>query len=86
MTVKTMQTVFYSGGSPMINKNETKSSKLIDIIQILLLILVLSLISTPDISQFSALFNRYQQELRRENIQQPLNEADTKPEIVLGSN
>ena len=70
----------------MINKNETKSSKLIDIIQILLLILVLSLISTPDISQFSALFNRYQQELRRENIQQPLNEADTKPEIVLGSN
>ncbi len=86
MTVKTMQTVFYSGGSPMINKNETKSSKLIDIIQILLLILVLSLISTPDISQFSALVNRYQQELRREYIQQPLNEADTKPEIVLGSN
>ncbi len=70
----------------MINKNETKPSKLIDIIQLLLLILILSLISTPDTAQFSALFNRYQEELRRENIQQPLDEADEKPGIMLGSN
>ncbi len=60
----------------MITKHETKPSKLIDIIQSLLLILLLLLIFVPDHSQSSNLLDRNQEEISRENIQKLLDKAE----------
>lgn len=57
----------------MISNNKPKSSKFIDIIQMLLLILLVSLIATPSHSQSSDFLNRSEEEIRQEN-QQELNE------------
>ena len=67
MTVKRIQAVFYLGGHLMNSDEQTKTSKFIDVIQLLLLILVLCLVSTPSISKSSDLLNRSKEEIRREN-------------------
>ncbi len=51
----------------MITKNESKSSKVFDIVQLLFLILVLSLIATPSRSQSSDFLNRSEEEIRQEH-------------------
>lgn len=51
----------------MITKNESKSSKVFDIVQLLFLILVLSLIATPSRSQSSNFLNRSEEEIRQEH-------------------
>ena len=54
----------------MISNNKPKSSKFIDIIQMLLLILLMSLIATPSHSQSSDFLNRSEEEIRQENQQE----------------
>ncbi len=56
----------------MISNDRTKPSKFTDIIQVLLLILLLFLILTPDNSQSSNFLDRVREEISSENIQQLL--------------
>ncbi|MDJ0690019.1 MAG: hypothetical protein QNJ41_16085 [Xenococcaceae cyanobacterium MO_188.B32] len=65
----------------MITKHETKPSNFFDKIQLLFLIFVLSLISTPSRSQSSDFLNRSEEEIRQENQR----ELDDKFDRVMNS-